>query len=241
MHRANQTRIKRANNMPHCDGVLRIGNRSSDQSFFPRSPYTVGVAGRAIPRRGRDDLVLLDLLVANPHPVPERAARGQRRSEAGAIRYGWTRRIERSRICGFRQPVIDGRQKQGRSHQPRHLTQQSARALVRQEVEDQRVARDERLGQRAGLSRMAAVTRCLGPSIFLAFVAAGVGLGAAFKRVARVDVVSKPGVADILGDLLLIERENRRAARISGREELCAAFAQARSARPLPVCHIRRS
>ena len=92
---ASQTRVEGVDGAQKFKWALRIGDRRLDERGFVRAALTVGVSRACIPRGGHHRLVILDGLVFDLHPVPQRSARGLKETESSGS-FG----------PGFRVPVL---------------------------------------------------------------------------------------------------------------------------------------
>src|SRR5208337_2976994 len=88
MNGANETRIVGAADVANLYGVAGVFDRRANQRLFDRPAFSVRRARPDIPRRGRDDLIVLDLAALNLDPVAQRPARRLRRAPALAVFLG---------------------------------------------------------------------------------------------------------------------------------------------------------
>ena len=85
---AYQTGIVGAADVPHLDRIMDILNRRADQGLLHRAANAVGRSRSDIPRRRRDDLIVLDLAVLDLDPMTERPADRLRSPPTTAVPLG---------------------------------------------------------------------------------------------------------------------------------------------------------
>ena len=82
MDSASQARIERVNGAQKLKRAFRIRYRRLKERGFVCAALAVGIARARIPRGGHHRLVILDRLVFDLHPVPQRPARGLEEAES---------------------------------------------------------------------------------------------------------------------------------------------------------------
>ena len=79
---ASQTRVEGVNGAQNFKRALGVRDRRFDERGFVRAALAVGVSRSCIPRGGHHRLVILDGLVFDLHPMPQRPARGLEEAES---------------------------------------------------------------------------------------------------------------------------------------------------------------
>src|SRR5436189_264868 len=77
--------VEAAGHVAQLDGVFGIDDRRPHQGLFDRTENLGAVARTYVPRRGRDNLIILDLVVFDDDPVRQRPAGGLGGAEAHAL------------------------------------------------------------------------------------------------------------------------------------------------------------
>src|SRR4051812_43588449 len=154
-----EARVVRADDVEELDGVIEILDFEPDEALLPVPAPAGAVARRAVPGGGRDDLVIGNLAVPDPDPVPEAAPRGVDSAEAVALgaRLGgdvrWLVEVL-AQLCDRRAHDLQGRHW---TVQARELPQPRAGSLSSEQRARERVAAEDEVGQRAELHHVVVV------------------------------------------------------------------------------------